>query len=334
MSEINFCTRVEIPKSPFDMSYQDRLMFLGSCFADYMGLKMVKHGWDAHVNPFGVLYNPLSIASGCECLLKPKPFEERDLFEYNGLVHSFMHHSQFSEQSVEVALAKINASLADAASHFASISYLIITFGTAYVYRLKSDGRLVANCHKMPASLFDRELLTVNQIVDEWSILIDKVLSDNAALKIIFTVSPIRHWKEGAHGNQISKSILLLAEHTLVEKYATWASYFPAYELMMDELRDYRFYADDLLHPSKMAVDYIRERFYDTYMDAGVIGEIKEFEAILRDVSHRPFHPSLASNKHFLIQTMLKIKRLKAKNPYICTSKQEKEIVDRLQELK
>ena len=330
---IDYCTRIDIPKSVFGLTYKDRLMFLGSCFAELTGLKMEEHGWDVCINPFGVLYNPFSIASGCYRLLKPEPFVKGDLFEHDGLVHSFMHHIQFSDQSVEAVLAKMNGSLSAAASYFSTMTCLVVTFGTAYVYRLKSDGRTVANCHKLPAERFDRELLTVNQIVDEWSVLLDTVLSLNTSLKVIFTVSPIRHWKEGAHGNQISKSILLLAVQALVEKYDARCSYFPAYELMMDELRDYRFYADDLLHPSKAAVDYIWERFCDTYMGVDVQDDLKAFEAILRDVLHRPFHPSSASYKHFLMQTMLKIKRLKTKNPYICTLKQEKVITDRLQTL-
>ena len=330
---INYCTRVDIPKSVFDIDYQDRLMFVGSCFAEQTGLKMTEHGWDACVNPFGVLYNPLSVATGCYRLLKPEPLIESDLFEYNGLFHSFMHHGQFSGQSVETTLCKMNGSLSVAATKFSVMSCLVITFGTAYVYRLKSNGRTVANCHKLPAERFDRELLTVDRIVDEWSVLLESIRAVNTSLHVIFTVSPIRHWKEGAHGNQISKSILLLAEQALVEKYAGWTSYFPAYELMMDELRDYRFYADDLLHPSKVAVDYIWERFCDAYMDEGVKDDSKAFEAIHRDILHRPFHPSSVSYKHFLMQTLLKIQQLKAKNPYICTMKQEKEITDRLQDL-
>jgi len=330
---INYCTRVEIPKPVFDIGYQDRLMFVGSCFAEQTGLKMAEHGWDACVNPFGILYNPLSVASGCKRLLKPELFVEGDLVEYNGLFHSFMHHGQFSSPSVEATLTKMNGSLSEAASFFSDMSCLVITFGTAYAYRLKTDGRTVANCHKLPASHFERELLSFERIVDEWSVLLEAMLSVNDSLKVIFTVSPIRHWKEGAHGNQISKSILLLAEQALVEKYAERASYFPAYELMMDELRDYRFYADDLLHPSRVAVDYIWERFCEAYMDNGVIDDLKEFEAIRQDVLHRPFHPTFAAYKHFLMQTLLKMNRLKAKNPYICTRKQEREITDRLQEL-
>jgi hypothetical protein len=294
---------------------------------------MKEHGWDACVNPFGVLYNPSSITAGCERLLQPEPFTENDLFEYDGMFHSFQHHSRFSGGSATEAIAKMNHALSDAASYLSVVSFIVITFGTAFVYRLKSDGRTVANCHKLPASHFDRRMLTVSQIVDEWSVLLEKIRSANASLRVIFTVSPIRHWKDGAHANQISKCVLLLAEQALTEQFNGWTTYFPAYELMMDELRDYRFYADDMLHPSAVAMDYIWERFSETYMDEGVKADDKEAEAIRRNLQHRPFNPSSETCMQFLQQTLTKLKRLQEKNPYLCMAKEEKEIVDRMTKL-
>ena len=330
---INYCTRLDIPKAVFDIGYQDRLMFVGSCFAEQIGTRMKEHGWDACVNPFGVLYNPVSIAAAWRRLLRPDPFVEDDLLAYDGMVHSFMHHGSFSDCSAEAALTKMNSALSAAASYVSAMSCLVITFGTAYVYRLKSDGRTVANCHKLPAAYFDRSLLTVGQIIDEWSDLLEMLRAVNPSLKVIFTVSPIRHWKDGAHGNQISKSVLLLAEEALVEKYAGWTSYFPAYELMMDELRDYRFYADDMLHPSKQAIGYIWERFCDVYMDTGAKEALKEVEAIHRDLHHKPFNPVSDAYKRFLLQILTKIRCLQQKNPYICIENEEKEIAGRLQNL-
>jgi len=330
---INYCTRVDIPQSDFRISYKDSLLFLGSCFADLIGAKMKSHGWDVCINPFGVLYNPLSVAAGCKRILQPAPFTKDELFEYNGLYHSFMHQEHFSDRSVEATLTKINSALLTAAEHLSKASCLVITFGTAYVYRHKTDGSVVANCHKLPAATFDRALLSVEQIVAEWSALLDVLLSVNDRLKIIFTVSPIRHWKDGAHGNQLSKSILLLSQQAMSEKFHSHVVYFPAYELMMDELRDYRFYADDLLHPSKVAVDYIWERFCEVYLDSETTEDLNEVESILRDINHRPFHPSSDSHKQFLKQALDKIKRIKAKNPTIYMAKEEKEITDRLQEL-
>ena len=330
---IAYCKHIEMPKSPFGISYQDRLMFIGSCFAEQIGMKMKEHGWNVCINPFGVLYNPLSVAAGCKRLLNPEPFVENDLFEYNGMYHSFMHHGKFSGTSIREVLWNMNNALSVAATCFSKISFLLITFGTAWVYRLNKDGQIVANCHQLPSDHFNSTLLTIDQIVNEWSAALDLFFTVNASAKVILTVSPVRHWKDGAHGNQLSKSILLLAEQALIDKYPGRIYYFPAYELMMDELRDYRFYADDMLHPSKIAIDYIWERFCDVSMNNGVKDDLKEVESVLRDVSHRPFHPSTGHYKQFLLQTINKIKRVQKKNPYICISKEEKEIAERLQEL-
>ena len=345
---IDYCTYIDIPKSKPDITYKDRLMFIGSCFADNIGVKMSEYKFCVDVNPFGVLYNPLSVASACERLLKPDLFVESDLFFYNGMYHSFMHHGKFSDVSAINCLTKINKSLKSAAENFRSISDLVITFGTACVfYHLNEGGKaisgaevvcsaghirkVVANCHKLPAAQFERELLTVDRIVAEWSALLENIWSVNPSLKVIFTVSPIRHWKDGAHFNQISKATLLLAEQQLVDKYPDRISYFPAYELMMDELRDYRFYADDMLHPSKVAIEYIWERFCDTYIDKETKDVLKEVESANRALNHRPLNPSTDSYKQFLMQTLLKIKQLQDKYPYICLSEEEKEIASKLQ---
>ena len=328
---IDYCTYVDIPGSAFDITYKDRLMFLGSCFADNIGLKMTEYRFGACVNPFGVLYNPLSVASACRRLSDPDPFVCDDLFCYDGMYHSFMHHGKFSDVSAVSGLDKINKSLNFAAEHFCNASFLVITFGTAYVYYLKDSEQVVANCHKLPAAQFDRKLLTVDRIVDEWSILLEYIWSKNPSLKVIFTVSPIRHWKDGAHLNQVSKSTLLLAEQSLVEKYPDMVSYFPAYELMMDELRDYRFYADDMLHPSKIAVDYIWERFYGVYMDVSTKEILKDVDKINKALNHRPLNTSTDAYQQFLMQTLLKIRQLREKCSYICLSEEEKEIANKLQ---
>ena len=342
---IEYCTYLEIPKSIFDITYKNRLLFIGSCFADNIGEKMREHRFDVDVNPFGVLYNPFSVASACKNMMNPNLFVSDDLFYFNGMYHSFMHHGKFSDTSDVECLAKINGSLKSATETLRNISYLIITFGTAYVYRFKGSdiaaptnttgttgyvGQVVANCHKLPAAQFERELLTVDMIVDEWSTLIENIISVNPSLKFVFTVSPIRHMKDGAHINQISKATLLLAEQQLTDKYSDRASYFPAYELMMDELRDYRFYADDMLHPSNVAIDYIWERFCETYMDMETKTVIKEVESIIRALNHRPLNPSTDAHKHFLMQTLLKIQRLQDKYPYLCLSEKEKEIARKL----
>jgi hypothetical protein len=300
-------------------------MFVGSCFADNIGAKMEEYRFDVEVNPFGALYNPASVAAACRLMAQaePKPFLETDLRQHDGLFHSFMHHSRFSDASAERCLAGINAALQTAVKRFGSLSYLLFTFGTAYVYRLKNGGATVANCHKIPASEFVIERLTVSEIVDEWSLLIEELKRHNPALRIIFTVSPIRHLKNGAHLNQISKATLLLAIHEIIEKYPATATYFPVYEIVMDELRDYRFYADDLLHPSSVAVDYIWERFCETFMSAETQAVIKEVNDINKALKHKVFNSSSDSYKHFSEQTRLKIQQLRDNHPYICIPKNE-----------
>jgi len=315
---INYCTRVEIPSSPYKIDYKDDIMLIGSCFAENIGVKMEEMMFRALKNPFGVLYNPSSVANACIHLANPKPFSTGDLFLYNEMYNSFMHSSKFSHADRDECLRLINSSLTESAKRFASINHLIITFGTAYVYKLKSTGQTVANCHKLPAAHFIRERLTTDEIVDEWSSLLCKLLSINASMKVIFTVSPIRHFRDGAHLNQVSKATLLLAVQSLCEKFPDTATYFPAYELMMDELRDYRFYADDMLHPSPVAIDYIWERFCETYMEPSTRETIREALDLSKMLNHRPLNTSSVLYKQFLTETMLKTERFREKYPYIC----------------
>jgi hypothetical protein len=327
---ISYCTYIKIPESPFKIAYKDSLLFIGSCFAGNIGDKMAEYGFNVEVNPFGVLYNPLSVSSACRSMLNPEPLVADDLFFYKGVYHSFAHHGRFSDVSVDKCIARINESLNRAAAYLRTLSYLAVTFGTAGVYRHGSSGAVVANCHKLPESEFVRERLTVSDITDEWSALLGELWRINPSLKVILTVSPVRHWKDGAHLNQVSKSTLLLAEQALVEQYPEKVLYFPAFELMMDELRDYRFYAEDMIHPSPPAIHYIWERFSETYMDRETRSFLKEVEAVNKNLNHKPLTSDNEAYKQFLMQTLLKVRQLREKNPYICISKEEKEIEERL----
>ncbi|MDR1524279.1 MAG: GSCFA domain-containing protein [Tannerella sp.] len=327
---MSYCTYIKIPESPFKITYKDSILFIGSCFAGNIGDKMSEYRFNVEVNPFGVLYNPLSVSSACRSMLHPEPFVADDLFFYKGAYHSFAHHGRFSDVSAGACIAGINESLNRAAAYLRTASYLAVTFGTAYVYRLGRSGAIVANCHKLPESEFVRERLTVSDITDEWSALLKELWRVNPSLKVIFTVSPVRHWKDGAHLNQVSKSTLLLAEQALTEQYPGQVIYFPAFELMMDELRDYRFYAEDMIHPSPLAIHYIWERFSETCMDRETLSFLKEVEAINKSLNHRKLTSDDEAHKQFLRQTLFKIRQLREKNPYICISKEEKEIEERL----
>ncbi len=247
-------TIVDIQPSEWKIGYEDKILMLGSCFSDEIGAQMQQRYLQVTCNPFGTLYNPLSIAQALTMTEVP------ELVEHEGLWHSMAHHGSFSRASKEEAEQAVRASIKTMQQALNEASVVIVTFGTAWVYEMKGEGLpvtgygVVGNCHKLPERCFVRRRLTVEEIVDAWKPILEKY-SDKHWL---FTVSPIRHIKDGLHENQLSKATLLQSVEQL-------GDYFPSYEIMLDELRDYRFYADDLVHPSSLAVNYIWERFVDTY---------------------------------------------------------------------
>lgn len=201
---MEFYTHITIPKTPFTFSYTVQTVLLGSCFAENIGKKLEENKFKTDLNPFGTLYNPSSIAEAIRMLLQPEQFTGDDLFQHEGIYHSFSHHSRFSSPSETECLANINRRLFSSADTILKAQRMILTFGTAWVYKLKSSGKVVSNCHRLPEKMFDRQLLTVGEIVAEWKSLLLSLWKQNPELKILFTVSPIRHWKDGAHGNQLS----------------------------------------------------------------------------------------------------------------------------------
>ena len=285
-----FQTKIEILPTPLSITYLDAVMTLGSCFAENIGRKMEEVCFDTEVNPFGVLYNPISMINSIELLLDNKQFTPDDIFESRSLWHSFSHSSLFSAVTVEDCLDKINSRMTLASNFIRKANVLLITFGTAWIFEERKSGRVVSNCHKLPAAEFVRHRLSVEEIVTNYSSLIDKLSIKLPNLQLIFSVSPIRHWKDGAHENNLSKSTLLLAIDEL-QKQFDQVHYFPAYEIQLDELRDYRFYASDMLHPSEVAVNYIWQRFSETYFDTATQGIKKEVEQLVSDLSHRPLQP-------------------------------------------
>jgi hypothetical protein len=308
-----FQTKVQIPVSTLKIGYEDRIMTLGSCFAENMGKKMQEACFDTEVNPFGVLYNPVSIRNSIDVLIKNEPFSENDLFQYNSLWHSFSHSSLFSEISQEKCLEGINKRLATASRFLKKTDFLLITFGTAWVFEEQKSGKVVSNCHKLPADKFIRRRLTVDEIINDYTALISRLKTLFPTLSLIFTVSPIRHWKDGAHENNLSKSTLLLAVDALQKRFEN-VDYFPAYEIQLDELRDYRFYAADMLHPSEVAIDYIWKRFCDTYFSDETIKIMNELEQLSADVSHRPLHPE--SEEYLIFKNSIEKKKIELIKKY------------------
>lgn len=323
---MEFCTRITIPKATFSFSYQEQMIGLGSCFAENIGNKLADNKFMVDINPFGTLYNPASVALAIRRLLNPQRFTSENLFLHEGVYHSFMHHSRFSSPSETDCLDLINTRLEKSSENIRKTAHLVITWGTAWVYQVKNTGEVVSNCHKLPEHTFNRTMLSVQDIIGDWNPLLLSLWEQNPKLKILFTVSPIRHWKDGAHGNQLSKATLLLAIDQLQQKYPEQIDYFPAYEIMMDELRDYRFYADDMLHPSSLAIEHIWDRFSQNRLSKESYETLKEWHDIRKAINHKPFQPDSKAYKQFILQTLLKMERINKKMPSFDLSK-EMEIV-------
>jgi hypothetical protein len=243
-------------------------------------------------------------------LLNGNKFSKDDLIYHEGLWHSFSHHGRFSSEDAETALQQINQRLATSSAFLKTAGFLFITFGTAWVYRYKKSGATVANCHKIPDNEFIRSRLTVDEIVTEFRQLIHEIRRFNPGIQIVFTVSPIRHWKDGAVENQLSKATLLLAIDEIIRSYIECSSYFPAYELVLDELRDYRFYAPDMLHISDVAIDFIWEKFENALIDAESRQISARVQKIVQAANHRPFNKNTPEYKRFLMQMQEQINKL------------------------
>lgn len=288
--------------------------FIGSCFASEIGAKMAEGKMEVLINPSGMVYNPVSVENTLRIIIERRRFTEKDLYIFNGIKLSLSHHTDFESENSSSLLEKIN-SVTDQANEFlGKAKFLFITFGTARVYRLKESDEIVSNCHKLPAKLFSTELLEKSEIVKSWTKILNDLNHFNKDLRVIFTISPVRHWKDGAHGNQVSKSVLFLAVEELLN-HRIVEGYFPAYELLMDDLRDYRYYSDDMLHPSGPAVDYIWKAFTGCYMLPETQLLWKEVQSISKALNHRFLSGSLSSRKEFAENILKKISAVENKIP-------------------
>ena len=316
---IRFRTETELPTGKHKISHKSNLLLAGSCFAGNIGKMLAERKFNISTNPFGVLYNPLSIATMFARIIDGKLFtpDSPELFEHNGKWHSILHHGDFSRNTKEELLEAVNNSIEENHRWAKGCDTVIITFGTAYSYIRKSDDTVAGNCHKLPSDTFMRRLLSIEEIVNATAGIIEKFRNINPTIKFIFTVSPIRHLRDGAHDNQKSKATLLLAIDKLVSLYPDNTLYFPAYEIVLDELRDYRFYAEDMVHPSPVAVEYIWECFGKCYFSNDTQKLNEEIEAIIRATEHRPFDASSDGYKNFLRNLLGKIESIEEKYSYI-----------------
>jgi hypothetical protein len=324
---MGFFTEINIADFPWKMDYAKSMVFFGSCFSENIGLKLQDMKFNIDLNPFGILYNPVSIANSLKILLEKRQFTKYDLFQDQGQWNSFYHHSRFSDANREMALEKINSRVNQSHEFLATADVLFITFGTSWVYEYNRTGQIVSNCHKVPASQFKRYRLDVSAITDLYSELIKELIRFNPKLKIVFTVSPIRHWKDGAVENQISKSVLLLAIDQLIKNGGNdCCKYFPSYEIMMDELRDYRFYAEDMIHISGVGIDYIFERFSKVMITPESMGTAKQVVKIRKALAHRPVNGNSPEYEKFLLYNMEEINKLTINFPYLNFINEKKQL--------
>jgi hypothetical protein len=293
---MEWCTRVGATNPGFSIDYRSKLLLVGSCFAENMGRKLDYHGFDVEVNPCGIVYNPLAAANVLELLVKGKRFEERDLLPTHGKWASLYHHGAFSDADPANCLEGLNARLEKGERTLRDADLLVMTWGTAWIYTHVARNVVVTNCHKLPEREFTRRRATVEEIVARYLEIIPAARALNPRLRVLFTVSPIRHWRDGAHGNQLGKATLLLAIEQLQARLAD-VYYFPAYEIVLDELRDYRFYARDMLHLSPVAIDHVWECFKESFVQPSVLPVMRQVEALRQRAAHRPLHPDETDNE-------------------------------------
>ena len=330
MSSI-FQTQVKVPDFGWKTGYGKTTMFLGSCFTENIGNKMMTLKYPVDLNPFGILYNPVSIAHGLRFLLQKKQFMLDDLVKHDGLYHSFYHHGRFSSPNAGEVLSQINQRINSSSQFLQKASFLFLSFGTAWVYEYKPTGHTVSNCHKIPDKEFRRFRLTPGEIVEQYRQLLPEIWKINPDLKVIFTVSPIRHWKDGAIENQRSKATLLLSVDNIISGFSEErCNYFPSYEIMMDELRDYRFYDEDMIHLSVSAINHIWKIFQAELIDDASQKSSKNVQKIISAVNHKPYNMFTQEHRHFLIESLKKAQQLQEKNPYLNLTNEISLLSDRI----
>lgn len=298
--------RTEISLTPLaeGIDHSAKIFALGSCFAERVSERLLRAKFSVTTNPFGVLFNPLSIAAAIERLVDTRAYAVCDIHEGRENFFSFDAHSSLDGRTQTEVFANLNRAVAQGSKSLRDADWVILTFGTAWVY--EREGKVVANCHKQPASEFERRRLSVEEIVGRFGGLLEGALHDK---RVILTVSPVRHLGDGLQENSVSKAILRLAVEELVAKYEN-ACYFPSFEILMDDLRDYRYYGEDLAHPSKMAVDYVWERFCEYALSQSTRELLPRIEQIVAAAEHRPFNPESEAHAIFCRKMMAKAAEL------------------------
>ncbi len=309
-------------KSPSKrITYSDNIFLIGSCFTDHIGRRLHELKFSILQNPNGILFDPISVSKSLNSYIEQKQYEQSDLFYLNELWQSWNHHSIFSGMVAEEVLNKINDSQTKAHAHLKKSDWLIITLGSSFTYRLIENQQPVANCHRAPGQWFKKHLLSIEETLQSLEESVEKLQVFNPGLKIIYTISPVRHIRDGVVENNRSKARLIEAVHYLVEQYEH-IYYFPAYELVIDVLRDYRFYDIDLVHPNYAATEFVFDKFQQNFIAEEAHVFMEEIKKIINGYNHKPFQPETESHKFFLKNSLENVKNLQAKLPYLDFSKE------------
>ncbi|SHH79586.1 GSCFA domain-containing protein [Flavobacterium defluvii] len=317
---MQFRTQIPISKSNSPIDYNSKILSVGSCFAENMAEKFDYFKFQNETNPFGIIFNPVSIEKLFSRVCKEEWFQEKDVFFHNERWHSFEVHSDLSNADRQELLETLNKAISETNKKIKEATHIIITFGTSWIYRNLESAEVTANCHKVPQKKFSKELLPIEVIQKSIQNTIDLIQTLNPNINFIFTISPVRHIKDGFVENQLSKSHLFTALHQVLKIHNsqfTIHNYFPSYEIMMDELRDYRFYNEDMLHPNQIAIDYIWKLFSENYISEESISTMQEVDEIQKSLRHRSFNPESEQHQKFLAKLQQKINLLGEKLPHI-----------------
>lgn len=326
MSTLKFKLTLPAKRSENPISYRDGLFLIGSCFSENIGAKLNTHLFKVFENPHGILFNPISVARSLTDCIENKVYTEADLFQLNEVWNSWHHHTRFSGITKKEAVDKINNTIAKAHAFLKTANHIVITLGSAWVYELNSQsshaiGQVVANNHKAPANWFDKKLMKPDELVLLLKHMAQALHQFNPHLQIIFTISPVRHLREGLVENNRSKAVLIQGVHEIVETTENIA-YFPSYEYVIDDLRDYRFYAEDLVHPNYAASNYVWEKLVETYFNEQTQDIMKQVAELQLAMQHKPFFAGSTQHKEFLQNCIVKTERLLSLYPYLALTEQ------------
>lgn len=311
-----FTTPVNVGHFEHRIDHNSKVFLVGSCFVENIGEKFDYYKVPNKRNPLGILYHPFGMRDFIERAVTGNLFQSNDLFNHNERWHCFEAHSSMSDPDKDNFLQKLNSALKETLDYLKEATHVVITPGTSWFYRQIKNDMPVANCHKLPQLNFKKEISKVTEIEDALNSILTQVHDLNPKAQVIFTISPVRHIRDGLVENQLSKSILFVALHQMISSHK-FSHYFPSYEILMDELRDYRFYAEDMLHPGKVGIDYIWQKFTSAWFSAEGLQMLKEIEAIQKGLSHLPFNENSSAHKKFKESLNIKMQSVHSKYPHI-----------------